>query len=78
MDRITARADGPLTPDALVDGCLDEVGALAVSDATRSALLEFASTESADAPREKVAQMLQPRGGHTRVPALVDAGGCRR
>ncbi len=59
MDRITARADGPLTPDALVDGCLDEVGALAVSDATRSALLEFASTESADAPREKVAQMLQ-------------------
>jgi hypothetical protein len=59
MDRIASREDGPLTPEALVDGCLDEIGALSVSDETRSALVEFASVDSSGESRERVAQILQ-------------------
>ena len=59
MERIVAQSGGTLTAHALVDGCLDEVGALSVSEETRSALVEFASAESAESPTNRVAQMLQ-------------------
>ena len=59
MDRIVEKTGETPSPDALVDGCLDEVGALSVSAETRSALVEFASSESDESPTGRVAQMLQ-------------------
>ena len=59
MERIVDRTGGTPSPDALVDGCLDEVGALSVSDETRSALVEFASMESDESPAGRVGQILQ-------------------
>ena len=59
MERIVDRTGETLSPDALVDGCLDEVGALSVSDETHSALVEFASMESDESPTERVGQLLQ-------------------
>ena len=59
MERIVAQIGETPSPEALVDGCLDEVGPLSTSDETRSALVEFASTETDESPRGRVAQMLQ-------------------
>ena len=68
VSRIMADRGGVISPERLVDGCLDELGALRVSDATRSALVEFASkgaelTVDAAVPEEqarrRVAEVLR-------------------
>ena len=43
-DGIIANAPNPISAERLVDGCLDQIGAIAVSEETRSALVQFAST----------------------------------
>ena len=67
-DAILGDGDGVVTPERLVDGALDQMGAVSVSDKTRSALLEFAEQggELRSAPEatdktaaRRVAQMLQ-------------------
>ena len=57
MARVVEQMDE--TPEALVDGCLDEVGALSVSDKTRRALVEVASAGSDEDPSARVARVLQ-------------------
>ena len=42
-NKIMAGGPGVISPDQLVDGCLDQMGSISVSEETRSALLEFAS-----------------------------------
>ena len=42
IERLAEDNDGPFTPDALVDKCLDLMGPVDVSDATRAALLGYA------------------------------------
>ncbi len=65
-DRVLSR-DGVVTPEQLVDRCLDEMGAIRVGPETRSTLLDFASkigdvdADDEDAG-EKVAQVLQIAG----------------
>ena len=59
MERIVEKTGGALSPEGLVDSCLDEVGALSVSEETRSALVEFASVESEESPTARVARLLQ-------------------
>ena len=43
IDRLAAENDGVLTPEQLVDHCLDLLGPVAVEDDTRSALVDFAA-----------------------------------
>ena len=45
IDRLAAEDGGELTPEQLVDRCVDLLGPIEVSDSTRSALIEFASRE---------------------------------
>ena len=45
--RLAAENGGTLTPEQLVDRCLDLVGPLSVHDDTRSALVEFAAMDGA-------------------------------
>jgi hypothetical protein len=45
IDRLAAETGGTLTPEQLVDRCLDLMGPLAVDDKTRAALIEFAAME---------------------------------
>jgi uncharacterized protein (DUF1800 family) len=59
MERIVERTGGTLSPEGLVDSCLDEVGALSVSEETRCALVEFASVETEEGPTARVARLLQ-------------------
>ena len=66
-DVISQGGDG-ISPEGLVESCLDQMGAISVSDDTRSALVRFA-TKSGDVPlgdngaggeaRKRVAEMLQ-------------------
>lgn len=44
-DIVLSGGDGTLSPESLVQGCLDQLGAISVSDNTRSALLEYAVRE---------------------------------
>jgi uncharacterized protein (DUF1800 family) len=59
------RAQGPtLSPEALVEGCLDNLGAYEISDETRGQLIELAKSEGeirTSGPEfdQRVAQMLQ-------------------
>ena len=48
--RLLAATGGGLSPERLVQGCLDEMGALRVSDDTRAALVDFASQEGETSP----------------------------
>ena len=45
IDRLATESGGELTPEQLVDRCVDLLGPIEVSDTTRSALIEFASRE---------------------------------
>ncbi len=45
IDRLSASNGGTLTPDELVDRCLDLVGPITVSEATRSTLVGFAERQ---------------------------------
>ena len=68
IDRLTARGGEVISPERLVEGCLDQMGAISVSPDTQSALVRFASTGgdlrlSASGPdeqaRRRVAELLQ-------------------
>ena len=43
IDRLTSESVGAISPEQLVDGCLDQMGAVSVSKETRSVLVDFAS-----------------------------------
>ena len=45
IERLAAENDGVLSPEALVDHCLDLLGPMVVSDDTRSALVRYAAHE---------------------------------
>jgi uncharacterized protein (DUF1800 family) len=47
IDRLASEHSGTLTPEQLVDQCLDLVGPISVSDETRAALVEFAARDGA-------------------------------
>ena len=68
IDAITAHGSGVLPPERLVEACLDQLGAIAVSPETRTTLVAFASNggdlllrdpESDQQVRQKVADVLQ-------------------
>ena len=60
VGRIMAQNGGTLSPEHLVEECLDEMGAISVSPETRSVLMDFASNEAEgpDLDEQKVADML--------------------
>ena len=64
VERIASRGHEVATAEGLVDACLDELGAIRVSDDTRSALVDFANTssESGAEVRGRAAQMLRVIG----------------
>ena len=43
ISRIASDGEEAITPERLVDACLDEIGAISVSDETKAVLVEFAS-----------------------------------
>jgi hypothetical protein len=45
IDRLAADQGGALTPEELVDRCLDLLGPIRVSEETRASLVEFAAQE---------------------------------
>ena len=45
IDRLAHETEGTLTPEELVDRCLDIVGPLTVSDSTRDALVTYATRQ---------------------------------
>jgi Protein of unknown function (DUF1800) len=47
IDRLAAEDGGTLTPEQLVERCLDLLGPLSVDDKTRAALVEFAAMDGA-------------------------------
>ena len=68
IDRIANAARGPLTPQELVERCLDLVGPIAVSESTRSTLVEFARRQGdldlrghqpGDAAEQRVGDLLR-------------------
>jgi uncharacterized protein (DUF1800 family) len=68
VDRIVSGADGKLTAEQVVDRALDELSIMAVSDKTRSTLIDFAasqldrllaSSDNVDAVREEVTNVLK-------------------
>ena len=56
IDRIYGEGADRLSPESLVDRCLDELGAISVSDETRGALVRFAE---GDRDRRSVAHLLR-------------------
>ena len=65
---VCSQAEGPISPEGLVDACLDQMGARTVSDDTRETLLAFASKrddlevagrEPDEEAQRRVAEMLQ-------------------
>ena len=65
---VCSQAEGPISPEGLVDSCLDQMGARTVSDDTRESLLAFASKrgdlevggrEPDEEAQRRVAEMLQ-------------------
>jgi hypothetical protein len=68
IDRLATESGGTLTPEQLVDRCLDLVGPLAVHDDTRAALVAFAARDGAlhlqahqpgDSSEQRVGNMLR-------------------
>ena len=69
IDRLAAEHDGVLTPEQLVDHCLDLLGPVAVEDDTRTALVEFAAAgggalnlsghQAGDAAEQRVSNVLR-------------------
>jgi len=67
IDRVLAADGDVVSPEHLVDRCLDQMGAIWVKEDTRSTLLEFASSigdvrVEEDGAENKVAQMLRVAG----------------
>ena len=67
IDKIIADGPDVISPECLVDGCLDQMGSISVSQDTRSALLKFASkggdfrvspAEPDEEDRQRVAELL--------------------
>ena len=63
IDRIAA-SESAVSPEALVDACLEQVGAIAVSENTRHELVNFASLVKTDGPergasRSRIGALLQ-------------------
>ena len=65
---VCSQAEGPISPEGLVDACLDQMGARTVSDDTKESLLAFASKrgdlevagrEPDEEAQRRVAEMLQ-------------------
>ena len=69
IDRLAAANDGVLTPEQLVDQCLDLLGPVAVEDTTRAALVDFAAAgggglnlsghQAGDAAEQRVSSVLR-------------------
>ena len=63
IDRIADSNPAGVSPEVLVDACLDQVGAIVVSEDTRHELVDFASIighgDSPAASRERIAEVLQ-------------------
>ena len=69
IDRLAAENDGVLTPEQLVDQCLDLLGPVAVEDDTRTALVDFAAAgggalnlsghQPGDATEQRVSNVLR-------------------
>lgn len=59
IQRVVDGTSGRSSPESLVDGCLDELGALLVSAETRSALVEFASKDLDTNINGRVSQIMQ-------------------
>ena len=67
IDGVASRHQSAISPEALVDACLDQVGAMAVGDDTKRVLVDFAATGGDlqlggsldEASRERIAAMLQ-------------------
>ena len=61
IDRISAADSSGASPEALVEACLEHIGAIAVSEDTRRELVNFASAVGTpgDASRSRIAAMLQ-------------------
>ena len=77
---VCSQAEGPISPEGLVDACLDQMGARTVSDDTKESLLAFASKRGdlEVAGREPDERGPTPRGRdaptrrrHNRVPARL-------
>ncbi|MFQ6026614.1 MAG: DUF1800 family protein [Dehalococcoidia bacterium] len=68
IERITSRNEKVLSPEGLVEACLDQVGTLTVSDDTRRELVDFASIggevhlgsgNPEEEARQRIAEVLQ-------------------
>ena len=67
IGRIMAARGGTVSPERLVEGCLEQMGEISVSDETRASLLEFASkggdldvsAAGPESSERRVAEMLQ-------------------
>ena len=68
IKRITSDGERVISPEGLVDECLDQMGAISVSDDTRGILTDFASrdgdlvldaAEPDEHARQRVADMLR-------------------
>ena len=68
IEDVVTSAGEPMSPERLVDACLDQLGAVSVSDDTRTALVDFASTEG-----ER-----RPDTGRSDEDARRRVGGCCR
>ena len=73
VEEITTSEDDPVSPERLVDACLDQMGAVSVSDDQRSALVDFALKDGdlrlgAEEPEEDARRRV---GGILRVIAAT-------
>ena len=68
IDGVASRYQSAISPETLVDACLDQVGAIAVGDDTKRVLVDFAAAGGDlrlgpgsldEASRERIAAMLQ-------------------
>ena len=67
VERFISESGGSVTPEGLVQGALDQMGAISVSESTRAALVDFASPEGdlslgggpSGRDRERVVEMLR-------------------
>ena len=67
IERITSNPERVISSEDLVEACLDQVGALTVSDDTRKVLIDFASlggevqlgSSSSDDAAHRIAEVLQ-------------------
>ena len=77
IDKVLADNGDVASGEQLVDACLNQLGAIAVSDKTRGILTQFAlqghAVSTAAQAREKVANLFRLTARESRVPARVVA-----